>query len=328
MIAFVLRRLLNIPILFVLSTLLSFVILQLGPGNPVELQAFAENRYGARAVEQYIREFGLDQPVMVQYVNWLGRALTGDLGRSLEARQNVIQTVATPVFNSMILVVSSLALIFVVSTVIGVYSAVFEDSVMDRTLGALSYFFLGFPSFFLAMIMVYLILELRLRTQVTLLPIGGMTSDNFDQLGPVRQALDILWHMTAPLVCVTLLQVALYSRLMRAQMIGLLSEDFVRTARAKGVPARAVLFKHTLRNALAPFVAGLGGLIPSILGGAGLIEIVFNWPGITSVMLRALNFKDFFTFLGLIAISIVVLIVTNLIADIVLVTVDPRVRYA
>jgi peptide/nickel transport system permease protein len=322
MLLFIVKRLLNIPILFVLSTLLAFMIIQAGPGSPAELQAFGEDRYGRREVERFIAEFGLDKPVMVQYIEWLGRAVTGNLGRSLETRREVRDTMRDPVTNSLILATSSLLLVFAIATWIGVYTAINENSWLDRIISGISYVFLGLPSFFLAIVMVLLILELGWRG-LRILPIGGMTSDGFENKNFFGQVLD----MIAPMLCIALSQVALYARLLRSQMIEFLADDFVRTAKAKGLPAQVVFYKHALRNALIPFVAGVGGLLPALIGGAGLVEVVFNWPGITRLMLVALQVKDFFLFTGLISVSILVLIVGNLIADVLLATVDPRIRY-
>jgi peptide/nickel transport system permease protein len=326
MLLFIVKRLLNIPIMFVLSTLLAFMIIQAGPGDPAQLQAFGNDRYGKREVERFIAEFSLDKPVTVQYIQWLGRAVTGNLGRSLESRREVRDTMRQPVFNSLILASSSLVLVFFIATLIGVYSAVFENSFFDRLVSAISYVFLGLPSFFLAILVVVLILELGWR-DIRILPIGGMTSNDFDDLSPLAQMADITWHLIAPMLCVTLSQVALYARLLRSQMIEFLADDFVRTAKAKGLSSRVVFFKHALRNALIPFVAGIGGLLPALLGGAGLVEVVFNWPGITQVMLTALDVKDFFLFTGLVSVSILILIVGNVIADVLLAIVDPRIRY-
>jgi peptide/nickel transport system permease protein len=327
MLLFIGKRLLALPVLFVLSTLLAFMIIQAGPGNPAQLQAFGEDRYGQREVERFIAEFGLDKPVMVQYIEWLGRAVTGDLGRSLESRREVSDTMRQPVFNSLILAGSSLLLVFAIATLVGVYTAINENSLLDRVISAVSYIFLGLPSFFLAIIMVVLILELGWRG-VRILPIGGMTSEGFEDKNFFGQSLDIVWHMIAPMLCIALSQVALYARLLRSQMIEFLADDFVRTAKAKGLPAQVVFYKHALRNALIPFVAGVGGLLPALIGGAGLVEVVFNWPGITRLMLTALQVKDFFLFTGLVSVSILILIVGNLIADVLLALVDPRIRYS
>jgi peptide/nickel transport system permease protein len=326
MLLFIAKRLLNIPIMFVLSTLLAFMIIQAGPGDPAQLQAFGDTRYGKREVERFIAEFGLDKPVTVQYFQWLGRAATGNLGRSLESRREVKDTMRQPVINSLILATSSLVLVFIIATFVGVYSAVYENSFFDRLVSLASYIFLGLPSFFLAILFVVLILELGWRG-IRVLPIGGMTSDDFDSRTPIAQFADIAWHLIAPMLCVALSQVALYARLLRSQMIEFLADDFVRTAKAKGLSSRVVFFKHALRNALIPFVAGIGGLLPALLGGAGLVEVVFNWPGITRVMLAALDVKDFFLFTGLVSVSILILIVGNVIADVLLAIVDPRIRY-
>lgn len=301
MLQFILKRLLNVPLLLILATLFAFVIIQSGPGNVIDNKTMSAN-LGPRQVEQYIAEFGLDRPVMVQYVAWLGRAASGHLGRSLSASRPVTEVIGRPIQNSLVLLLSSLAVIYLLSGWIGVHSAVHENGIVDRSLSVLSYLFLGFPSFFLAMLAVYLVLQLKFLTGLTLLPVGGMTSSNFESLSPVAQTFDIAWHAVAPVLCIALIQVAVFSRLLRAQMIDFLAQDYIRTARAKGLAEKTVMYRHALKNALAPFVAGFGALLPALIGGAGLVEIVFNWPGITATMLEAIDFKDFFVFIGLIPI--------------------------
>jgi peptide/nickel transport system permease protein len=326
MVGFVGRRLLNVPLLLVLATLLAFVVLQSGPGNVVDNQTRSAD-LSPRQVEQYIAEFGLDKPVIVQYVDWLGRAAVGDLGRSLATSRPVTEVVARPIQNSMVLVLSSLVVVYALANILGVYGAMRENSVADRISSAIAYVFVGLPSFFLAMVVIYLLLRFKFWTGVFLLPVGGMTSNEFELFSPLRQALDIAWHAIAPVLCISLIQIAALSRLVRAQVSEVLGQDFIRTARAKGVSERAVVYRHALKNALVPFVASLGTLLPALVGGAGLVEVVFNWPGITPLVLNAIGFKDFFVFIAVVSFSAVLLIVGNLIADLLLLIVDPRIRY-
>jgi peptide/nickel transport system permease protein len=137
----------------------------------------------------------------------------------------------------------------------------------------------------------------------------------------------VLWHAIAPILTLTLIGVASLSRFMRAQMLEFLKYDFVRTARAKGLPERSVIYKHALKNAITPFISSIGGLLPAMIGGAGFVEVVFNWPGITPLLLRAINTLDVYVLIGLISLTLVLLMVGDLISDLLLAWLDPRVQF-
>jgi peptide/nickel transport system permease protein len=323
---FIVKRLLNLIPVFLGATLLSFIIIQAAPGD------FLDNRrLDARTTPETIsrleRKFGLDQPVPVQYLIWLKNAVTGDLGTSFDFDRPVTEVILPRIGNSLVLVIGNLVLLWLISIPLGVYGAVRQYSLGDKTLSLASYFFLGFPSFFLALIVVYLLLQFKFRTGAFLLPVGNMTSPNFENLSPIQRSLDILWHAIAPIITVTIIGVAGFSRFMRAQMLDFLDQDFIRTARAKGLSERTVIYKHALRNAITPFIAGIGGLLPALVGGAGFVEIVFNWPGITPLLLASINSQDLYVFVGLTAITLVLLIVGNLASDFLLAAVDPRVQF-
>jgi peptide/nickel transport system permease protein len=325
---FVLKRLLNVIPLFVGATLLAFVVLQVGPGNTAQMLRNNLAMQQSGEADRIIREFGLDRPVMVQYVAWLSHAAIGDLGSSFTARRPVRDVLAAPLRNSLLLVLTSLVLVCLIAVPLGVYCALHENRLPDRLVSSASYVFLGFPAFFLALLVVYLVLQLRLRTGLLLVPVGGMTSVDHESLPAWRRVLDIAWHAAGPVLTIVAVQVALLARLVRAQMLDFLEHDFIRTARAKGLSGARVVYKHALRNALTPFVASVGGALPALIGGAGLVEIVFSWPGLTPLVVNAINAKDFFLFIGLIALTSVLLIVGNIISDLLVSAVDPRVRYA
>jgi peptide/nickel transport system permease protein len=323
---FIIKRLLNLIPVFLGATLLSFIIIQAAPGDFLDNRRL-DARTTPETIDRLERKFGLDQSVPVQYLIWLKNAVTGDLGTSFDFDRPVLEVILPRIGNSLVLVVGNVVLLWLISIPLGVYGAVRQYSLGDKTLSLASYFFLGFPSFFLALIVIYVLLQFKFRTGIFLLPVGNMTSPNFENLSPIQRSLDILWHAIAPIITVTIIGVAGFSRFMRAQMLDFLDQDFIRTARAKGLSERTVIYKHALRNAITPFIAGIGGLLPALVGGAGFVEIVFNWPGITPLLLASINSQDLYVFVGLTAITLVLLIIGNLASDFLLAAVDPRVHF-
>jgi peptide/nickel transport system permease protein len=326
MLPFVIQRVFNMIPVFLGATLLVFIVVQLAPGDFLDAKKL-DPKTTPGTIERLERQYGLDQPLPVQYTLWIGNLLRGNLGYSFEAERPVIEVIAAPVTNSMILVIGNLILLYVIAIPVGIYSAIRQYSLGDKIISLVSYFFLGFPSFFLALIVIYGLLVYKWTTGSLLLPVGGMTSMEFDTFGPVQKVLDVLWHMIAPLIVTTIIDVAGFSRFMRTQMLEYLSQDYIRTARAKGLAERTVIYKHTLRNAITPFIASIGGLLPALIGGAGFVEFVFNWPGITPTLIAAFNSQDLYVFVSFSAISLVLLLIGNIISDLALAAVDPRIRY-
>ncbi|RIH83863.1 Dipeptide transport system permease protein DppB [Calidithermus terrae] len=329
---YIARRFLQLIPTFVGATILAFVIIQIAPGDAItrfELDPTVEREQ----IERLRQQFGLDQPVPVQYAKWLSGVLfQGYLGISLDYRSDVWSVIRQPILNSMVLVVLSTLLIFAVAIPIGVYSAVRKYSLGDRTLTFLAFFGLAIPNFFFGLIMLYFAIWVNDNVGRPVLPIGGMTSQ---EIGGVpyleapwwQRTLDVLWHSILPVIVLSTSGMAGLVRIMRGQMLEVLSQDFVRTARAKGVAERMVIYKHALRNAVIPIVAGIGGLLPGLIAGAGLVEVVMAWPGITPAFLQAVSAIDIYVIMGLITISTFLLIIGNLISDLLLAWVDPRIRY-
>jgi peptide/nickel transport system permease protein len=324
---FIFRRFLNLIPVFIGATILAFLIVQAAPGDFLDTRRL-DTRTKPETIERLERKFGLDKSVPVQYVLWLRNVVTGDLGTSFDYDRPVLEVIGPRIGNSLILVIGNIILLYALAIPIGVYGAVRQYSLGDKTISVFSYFFLGFPSFFLALIAIYGLLQFKFATGGFLFPVSNMRSDNYDNLSVLGQIGDIAWHAVAPIVVLTVREVASFSRFMRAQMLEFLSQDYIRTARSKGLAERTVIYKHTLRNAVTPFIAGIGGILPALLSGAGFIEVVFNWPGLTPIFLDALNSQDVYIIVGTTAISLVLLIVGNLLSDLLLAAVDPRVRYS
>ena len=326
MAVFLFRRLLNLLPTFLLASVLVFFIIQLAPGDFLTPARLNPN-ISAQQLHNLSVSFGLDKNPVEQYFRWLWNLLHGDLGLSFAYQQPVLAVAWPRVVNSMQLVLVYLVLFYLISIPLGVYGAVRQYSLGDRVSGIAFYFLLGFPSFFISLLTIYGILKLRQATGWHL-PMIGMTSNDHEQLSALGRFWDTLKHLLIPALVLAVGDVAGFTRVLRGQMLENLRSDFIRTARSKGVPERSVIYKHTLRNAIIPFVAGIGGQLPALIGGAGFVEVVFAYPGITPMLLDALKSQDFYLIAGFSILPMVLLFFGNAISDILLTLADPRIRYS
>lgn len=333
MFPFIIRRLLHLIPTMLGATLLAFIISQLVPGDYLNRLALNPD-VRPETIEVMRRNFGLDLPWYQQYVRWMGNLLRGDLGISFDSNQPVTNIIGRPIWNSMILVVFSLIILYVVAIPMGVISARRQYSATDQTISILSYVGLAIPNFFFALVFILLIFNFRSFTREffdynkLIFPVAKMTSNNYLDLNNFQKFKDVMWHAFIPSLVLATSGMAGFTRILRAQMIEFLSSDFIRTARAKGLADNAVTYKHALRPAIIPFVAGIGSLLPGLISGGGLVEIVFAWPGITPRLLDAIGKQDIYVVMAFLIISTLLLIVGNLISDILLAVVDPRIRYS
>jgi peptide/nickel transport system permease protein len=345
MIQYLVRRLLQaIPMMFLISVVL-FGLVNLAPGGPLAGQG-QSRRMKPEKREQLERQFGLDKPLPVQYVVWLigndwmrvdadgdGVAdsrgerrgiLRGDFGFSFRTRQPVLEEIGKRLPNTLYL----MGIIFVVFTVIaipvGVISAVRQYSIFDVAVTTLSFAGQAIPEFWLALILI-LIFYARLDNPFTgdpLLPAGGMYT-----LESGFSLVDRIKHLILPVTAGALGWVAWYSRFLRSSMLEVLPEDYIRTARAKGLPERVVLYRHAMKNALIPLVTMYAVDLPYLFGGSVFIEMIFAWPGMGRLYYQAAIQRDYPTLLGVLIISSGLMILSNLLADIIYGFLDPRIRY-
>jgi len=330
---YIIRRFFHLIPTFLGATLLAFLISQLVPGDFVTQRALEPN-VRQETIDRMRAQFGLDQPILVQYVRWMGSLVQGDLGMSFSSNQPVMNVIRRPIQNSLYLVVFATVLLWLMAIPLGVFSAVRQYTLGDQVVSAVSYFGLAIPNFFFAQVLVLGIFLFRGFTRETfgysnlVFPVAGMTSNGWENFSPWRQFWDIMWHMVIPGFVVATGSIAGFTRVLRGQMIEYLGSDFIRTARAKGLGNRSVTYKHALRPAIIPFIAGIGALLPSLIGGAGLVEIVMAWPGITPRLLDAIQRQDIYVVLGFLVISSLLLMIGNLISDLLLAVADPRIRYS
>lgn len=326
MIPYILRRFVNLVPTFLLATVLAWVVIDLAPGDFASQYALNEQDPGQQA---RVREaLGLDQPMLVRYLYWLRNVVTGlDFGTSLVTRSDVSNLIWPRIENSLRLLLPATIITYLIAIPIGIYSALRKYSIGDRILTVFSLIGLAIPNFFLALLFVALAVQWFQATGSFLIPVGGMTSQNFSQLGPLEQLWDMVWHLIAPMIVVALSSLAFISRIMRGEMLEVLGQDYIRTARAKGLAARSVNYKHALRNAVLVIVATLGGLLPGLISGAGTVEFVMRWPGITPLFISSIYAQDVYVVMAFLTILTVLLMFGNLVSDIALAFIDPRIRY-
>ncbi|GAA4005758.1 ABC transporter permease [Deinococcus rubellus] len=326
MVLFLLRRFLNSIPTLILASMLIFFIIQLAPGDFLTPARLNPN-ISPQQLETLRHNFGLDQPPILQYFSWIKNVVQGDLGLSFQYQQPVLAVAWPRIVNSLYLVLLYLIIFYVIAIPLGVYGAVRQYTIGDKISSTIMYFLLGFPSFFLALIVLFGIVQLRFATGWQF-PTGGMTSDNHDSLSLGMKFWDILKHIALPALVVAVGDVAGFTRILRGQMLEYLRADFVRTARSKGATEFSVIYKHTLRNAIIPFVAGLGSQLPALISGAGFVEVVFAYPGITPMLLDSINARDLYLIAGFNILTVALLIIGNALSDILLGIVDPRIRYS
>ena len=333
MFVFVIKRIFHLIPTIIGATFLAFVISQLVPGDFLDQLRLSPDVRPA-TLERLERTYGLNLPWYQQYFRWMGNLLRFDLGVSFGSNQPVTEVITRPILNSLILVGLSTVLTYLLAIPLGVFSAVRQYSASDQIISAVSYFGLAIPNFFFAQVLILCIFLFRTFTRETfgyselILPVAQMTSNNYDQLTSWGRFWDVLQHALMPAFVIATGGIAGLTRILRGQMIEQLGTDYIRTARAKGLDERKINYKHALRIAIIPFVATIGSLLPALIGGAGLVEVVVSWPGITPTLLGAINSRDIYVVLGLLTVSTLLLIIGNLISDLLLATVDPRIRYS
>ncbi|WP_413164358.1 ABC transporter permease [Capilliphycus salinus ALCB114379] len=319
--AYIAKRLLQAAITLLLASALCFTITQLAPGN--YLDKYQEMpQISPETIAQLREEFGLDKPVIQQYWIWLKQIVTeGDFGFSFENRRPVAELLWERVPPTLLLAFSSLIVTWAIAIPMGIIAAVNQNKLLDRVLQVFSYTGQGFPAFITALLLLYVA-----QKTSPLFPVGGMTSIEFPDLSLGGKIADLAWHMILPTLALSLTSFAGLQRLMRGQLLDVLRQDYIQTARAKGLPENRVIYVHALRNAVNPLITLLGFEFAGLLGGAFITENFFNWPGLGKLVLQAVRQEDLYLVMASLMLGAVMLIVGNLLADLLLKVVDPRIK--
>jgi peptide/nickel transport system permease protein len=322
----VLRRLLGaIPLVLGVATLV-FIALSLAPGDAASV--YLPLRASPEVMDQVRRSMGLDDPLLVRYVKWLFAFLQGDFAYSFNNQMPVRDLILAALPNTLILASAALVLSFFMGIVIGVVQAIRQNTLVDGLLSGVTLFFYSIPSFWLALmlILVFSVGAGALWSWPVSFPASGLADPGSDLLGPWDQFKDRVHHLFLPTLTLSLVLTGGIARYVRSSMLEVIRQDYIRTARAKGLSEPRVLFKHALRNGLIPVVTLFGVYFPFLLSGTVLIEFVFAWPGMGQLMVESIHTRDLPVVLAVTFLFGVMVVVGNLLADILYGVVDPRIR--
>ncbi len=315
------RLLLSIPILFGIS-LITFAVIHITPGGPTVVQSQMNAKMSPDSIAKLKTLYGLDKPLHIQYLNWLSRLVRFDFGESFNDNRPVTGKILERLPATLQLNILSLLLLFLIAVPLGVYSAARENSVFERLFTSLSFVGFSIPAFWLA-----LLLMLFFGVWLQWLPISGMVSVNSANMPPVLQVYDRIQHLLLPLFVSVFGSIAGLSRYMKSGMLEVIRQDYIRTARAKGLPERDVLLKHALRNALLPVITIVGLSIPGLISGGFIFETIFAWPGMGRLAYESAMSFDYPVIMGVVIAGALLTLLGNLLADIAYAFADPRIRY-
>ncbi|MDU2065537.1 MAG: ABC transporter permease [Sporomusaceae bacterium] len=313
--AYIVKRLaISIPVLILIS-IGAFLLVHLTPGDPADMYISPDMTQAQ--IELTRTALGLDKPLVVQYADWIKSFVGGNLGFSFTSRQPVEQVLMERVSPTLILMGISLIVAYLSAIPLGILSALHKNSILDRCIIGWTFFNVSFPPFFLGLALIYV-----LAVQLDLLPTGGMYV-----LGEEDDLVDRGLHLILPVIVMASQFSANMIRYVRASVLDVMSQNYIRTAISKGLTARQILFSHIFRNSLIPIVTVIGTDLPKIIGGAVITEQIFQWPGIGSLTVAAINSRDYPILMAIVILSAVAVLLANLLVDVLYAVIDPRIRY-
>lgn len=322
MVNYLVRRVLGmVPLLFGI-TIISFLVIHLAPGSPVSMQTDLNPKMTAEARERLRKFYGLDKPLHLQYYNWVKHLVTLDLGRSFsQDNRPVVDKIRERLPITIFINVLAMGLITLVAIPIGVFSAVYQNSAFDRISTVCVFIGFAIPTFWLALLLMTLF-----GVYLEWLPISGLRSINYESLGLVGQMKDRISHLLMPVMLEAFGGLAGLSRYSRSSMLEVVRQDYITTARAKGLPESAVIYRHALRNALLPVVTILGLSVPGLIGGSVIFETIYAIPGMGQLFYMSVMSRDYTVIMGILVIGALLTMIGNLLADVSYALVDPRIR--
>ena len=316
------RRLLMLIPLFLGITLISFTVIHLAPGEPVEMQMAMNPKVGKEARERLTKFYGLDQPLHVQYFSWLKKLSRLDFGNSFSSdNRPVIEKIKERLPITISLNIIALIIEFGLAIPIGIMAAVHRNSLLDK--GLTVFVFTGFavPTFWLALLLMYFF-----GVKLNWLPISGLHTLGYEAYGKLAQLWDLAKHLILPVCVASFGSLAGVSRYMRSAMLQVIEQDYITTARAKGLSERVVIWKHALRNALLPLITLAGFSIPGLIGGSVIFETIFAIPGMGQLFYQSVMARDYPVVMGILVIGAGLTLIGNLLADLGYALADPRIR--
>ena len=326
MLSYVAKRILLAVPTFLGITVITFAVIHLAPGDPLQgrMDDTLPSETSARTYQQLQAHFGLDQPLHIQYGRWVVRLLTFDLGNSFSDHRPVWDKISERLGWTLLVSVLSMLIVLVLAIPIGVYSATRPNGWFDSVTGTLLYGLYSVPSYVMGMVLIVVVVTLG----VDWIPIRNAYSDDFDKLTLPGKAVDLLAHALLITICYTYPALAFQTRFVRQNLLETLRQDYIRTAKAKGLSGWSVVVRHGFRNTMIPLITYLGLLFPTVVGGSAILEVMFNWPGIGRLMFDSVMQRDYPTVMALSVITAVLVQVATLFADLCYGWADPRVRHA
>ncbi|MGH7254904.1 MAG: ABC transporter permease, partial [Nitrospirales bacterium] len=315
---FITRALLQRLILLVLVSIIAHAVVHLAPGEPSEVDP-ANPRMKPEDIAKIRAAFHLDEPLHLQYAYWMRDLLNGDL-KSFKDSQPVLPKIWRRFLNSLPLFICATLIVWTLSFPVGVRASIHRGSWYDRSSTFVAYTLISIPGFFLSYLAILWVVE------TFHVPVIGMRTFGMEHAHPAFRGMDRLWHLVIPSLMSAIAGMAILSRYVRSQMLEVIGQDYVRTARAKGLDEDAVVYRHALRNALLPFVTMFGFLLPALIGGSVIFEQIFAWPGLGRLGYEAILARDFPVILTLNFVAAVLTLLGTLISDILYAVVDPRIR--
>ena len=322
---YLLKRFIYIVFVFFIISILMFAIYKSMPGNPVDIMlgdsktSMKPDAYQA-LYDKTVQSLGLDKPLPVQYLAWMGNMLTGEFGYSTQYKQEVINIIGAPMANTVILNLLTMFVVFIIAIPLGIATAVRKNGVFDKSIQVLTIVGYSIPTFIVALLAIFL-----LAVKIPIFPISGVQSAGSTATG-MAYVLDRLHHMVLPVLVMSVSGIGGITRYVRAAMIDVLRMDYIKTARAKGLREKTVIYIHAFRNALIPVVTITTWWIIGLFGGSIVIESVFLWPGLGKMLIDGLLQRDFAVVLTMQMFYVVLSLAGNVIMDIAYTLVDPRVR--
>ena len=321
MINYIAKRLIGLIPVFLGITLISFFVIHLAPGKPTDVQTSLNPKVSYEARIRLEKLYGLDKPVHIQYLDWLKRTATFDFGRSYVDDRKVSDKIMERIPITLLINISSLILILGIGIPLGVISAVKRKSVLDRF--TTIFVFIGFsaPEFWLALLLMSLF-----GITLGILPISGIKSLDFEYLTAGGKILDMAKHLILPVSIAAFGGLAGISRYMRSSIIGIIRQDYIKAARAKGLTETQVIYKHALKNAVLPIITIMGLSIPGLIGGSVIFESIFAIPGMGRLFYESVMARDYPTIMGVLSVGAILTLIGNMAADIAYFYADPRMR--
>ncbi len=312
---YVLKRLaISIPVLFLISVG-AFVLVHLTPGDPADMYITPDMTQAQ--IEMTRAALGLDKPLFVQYIDWVGNFLTGNFGFSFGNRQPVLDIIGQRLMPTLLLMSLSLLVAYITAIPLGIIAALRKDTLLDRCIIGWTFLNVSFPPFFLGLALIYVF-----AVQLDIFPTGGMSV-----LGADSDPEDIIVHLVLPVIVMASQFSANMIRYVRSSVIDVMHQNYIRTALAKGLSWPQILWHHVLRNSLIPIVTVIGTDLPKVIGGAVITEQIFQWPGIGSLTVAAINSRDYPILMAIVILSAVAVLIANFIIDILYAVIDPRIKY-